>query len=91
MQLFSSKLPYVDSVDLFDKVADQPWAIFLDSGVINQKQSVNKNADFDVLAIKPDATLVFDNEVTYYWNDVKQRQQKLYGDPIALLKHSCQK
>ena len=85
MRLYSTQLPYVDSADLFDKVADQPWAIFLDSGVINQQRPVNKHADYDVLAIKPDSTLVFENGTSYYWNEQKQRQQKLYGDPVALL------
>lgn len=85
MKLFVSSFPYVDSAALFDKVASQDWAVFLDSGVINQKRPVNKHADFDVLAVKPDCTLVFDHGTTVYSCAKQKKKEKRVGDPIALL------
>lgn len=83
MKLHSRELPYLNSADLFDKVADQPWAIFLDSGVENSQTSATKHADFDVLAIKPQSTLVFDGERTHYQHGAIE--ESLHGDPIAIL------
>jgi len=83
MKLHSVDLPYIDSAKLFDKVATENWAIFLDSGVIEGEKSVSVHAHYDVLAIRPDSTLVFDNDVSYYQKSDIHR--KLHGDPIALL------
>ena len=85
MKLYSLQLPYVDSANLFDKVAEQEWAIFLDSGVINHQRSVKRNADFDVIAIQPEYTMVFENGATIYYSKKQDKQQRLYGDPITLL------
>ena len=87
MQLHVAQFEYLDSADLFEQVVEQPWAIFLDSGVVNQKRSVNKHADFDVLAIKPDSTLVFENGQTLYSCQGKP-QKSLCGDPITLLQNA---
>ena len=84
MKLHVSLFPYIDSADLFEQVVEQPWAIFLDSGVVNQKRLVNKHADFDVLAVKPDCTLVFENGQTFFSSQSKLKQT-LPGDPIKLL------
>ena len=78
--------PYIDSAELFEKVADQPWAIFLDSGVIDGESAVNQHSDFDVLAIKPMTTLVATGDVTKFRRGVLS--QELYGDPIDILKAS---
>jgi len=83
MKLYSVELPYVDSVDLFDKVADEHWAIFLDSGVIDGKSTVSQHANFDVMAIRPHSTLVFDNGASFF--EKGEVYRKLHGDPIALL------
>ena len=83
MKLHCIELPYVDSAKLFDKVANEHWAIFLDSGVVDSKKPTTMHANYDVLAIRPDSTLVFDNEVSYYQKGDVHR--KLYGDPITLL------
>lgn len=90
MKLDVSIFSYLDSADLFEQVADQPWAIFLDSGVINQKKSMNKHTDFDVLAVKPDCTLVFENGQTRYSPGSSKEQQStvLSGDPITLLQNA---
>lgn len=83
MTIKSTELAYVDSADLFEKVADQPWAIFLDSGKLPTSEQPLKHGDFDVLAIKPKSTLVFDGEVTHFrHSSVKER---LCGDPLAIL------
>jgi len=88
MKIVTTELPYIDSADLFEKVADQPWAIFLDSGVNGSENSAHvidhgKHADFDVLAIKPQSTLVFDGEVTHFRHG--SLKDRLYGDPLAIL------
>jgi para-aminobenzoate synthetase component 1 len=83
VKLYSRELPYINSADLFDKVADQPWAVFLDSGVVETNHNVSKNSDFDVLGIKPSSTLVFDGKVTHYQHGALEEQ--LHGDPIAIL------
>lgn len=83
LKLLSTKLPYINSADLFDKVADQPWAIFLDSGVINGKPATTKYADYDVLAIKPHATLVCDDGgINFNCGGLKDR---LFGEPLEIL------
>jgi len=53
MVIEHSYFAYIDSAALFEKVAAQEWAVFLDSGVIDEKPPVTKHADFDVLAIQP--------------------------------------
>ena len=87
MKLYVSTFPYLDSATLFGQVADQAWAIFLDSGVIAQKRSVNKHADFDVLAVRPNCTLVFENGQTLY-SEEGQPPIALSGDPIRLLQNA---
>jgi len=85
MNLHAITLPYIDSADLFERVAGQEWAIFLDSGVVNQKKSVSKHANYDVLAIRPESTIVFESGISFCWDQQEQVQKKLSGDPIALL------
>lgn len=84
MKLTAIELPYINSADLFDKVSDQPWAVFLDSGVIDATDSGTQNANYDVLAIKPHATLVFDDGVTRFVSGGLERE--LRGDPMLILK-----
>lgn len=76
-------LPYISSVGTFASVADQPWAIFLDSGAQANRSRSSKNADFDVLAIKPVCTLVFDGDALNY--QCRSLEETLYGDPLAIL------
>lgn len=92
MKIISTDLHYVDSAELFDKVKDQPWAMFLDSGVPGSKKIINqdcaseitKQANFDVLAIKPSLTLVFDGQHTHSTNG--SVEESLLGDPLDILK-----
>ena len=59
-QLQVVQLPYCNSQQVFAQVASEPWAIFLDSGVTAANRHVSrKHADYDVMAIRPEATLVF--------------------------------
>lgn len=83
MKLFATHLPYLDSADLFDKVADQPWAIFLDSGLADQRREMGKHANYDVLAIKPTATLVADEGVCHFRQGAIE--ESLHGDPVSIL------
>ena len=83
MKLYSVELPYVDSAALFYKVSDEHWAIFLDSGVIDGKPPTSRHANYDVLAIRPHSTLVFDGGFSYFQKG--ETHHKLPGDPIALL------
>jgi len=84
MSVISTELAYVESADLFEKVSDQPWAIFLDSGNLSNSENVLRHGEFDVLAIKPKSTLVFDGKVTHFRHS--SLKERLYGDPLAILK-----
>jgi len=53
-------LPYlVDSARLFSRIASEPWAIFLDSGLAEKQQG-----RFDILASQPVCTFVTEGEKT---------------------------
>lgn len=89
MKIVSTDLPYVDSADLFEKVADQPWAMFLDSGRTAkpannaEDDAYSRHANFDVLAIKPHSRLVFDGKQTKFIKGTLE--ETLHGDPLAIL------
>jgi para-aminobenzoate synthetase component 1 len=89
MKIVVTELPYVDSADLFEKVADQPWAIFLDSGNTDNRRGQGRNADYDVMAIRPQQTFVFDGEVTHFHHG--SLEDRLYGDPLAILQSAIPK
>jgi len=84
MKLTTVELPYINSADLFDKVSDQPWAVFLDSGVVDASDPINSNANYDLLAFKPHTTLVFDDGVTRFVRGGLERE--LRGDPMLILR-----
>jgi len=86
MSISVLNLPYVDSASLFDVIADQPWAIFLDSGVLHSDSKSHESGDFDVLAIKPQSTLVFENGITHFRRGAIK--ESLHGDPLAILQSS---
>jgi para-aminobenzoate synthetase component I len=55
-----SPLPYfADSAVLFSAIADQPWAVFLDSGYPHSDQG-----RYDIIAAEPVTTLVTKGEIT---------------------------
>ena len=74
-------MPYLDSAELFELVADEPWAMFFDSGLQGKKQAASSR--YDILAISPQATLVFDGQTTRFNSD--GFVHKLFGDPLAIL------
>lgn len=84
MSLIIEKFPYLDSAKIFSHVANTPWAMFLDSGVVNAKRPVSKHADFDVLAIDPCVTLVTEGEITTIQGSSDKECSK--QDPMQLLK-----
>lgn len=80
-QFKATRLPYIDSAELFGLVSDEPWSIFFDSGTQGEERSAS--ARYDILAISPQATLVFDGEATRF--NSNGFVQKLYGDPLGIL------
>ena len=72
MKLSIEEFAYLDSASLFAGVADQVWAMFLDSGICDGKPPVTKHADYDVLAINPIAKLITNSEQTV----VEQNNEK---------------
>lgn len=55
-----SPLPYVpDSAAIFSAIANQPWAVFLDSGYPHSEQG-----RYDIIAAEPVTTLVTHGEIT---------------------------
>lgn len=89
MKLSLTELAYVNSADLFYKVADQPWAVMLDSGMVDTRINRKEIKGYDVLAIKPRTTLVFDGDVTHFRSGALK--DKLYGDPLDILKAAIPK
>ncbi len=89
MKISVTELPYVDSADLFEKVADQPWSIFLDSGNADHLIEQGRHADYDVMAIRPQARLVFDGKVTHFSHGTLE--DRLYGDPLSILQSAIPK
>ncbi len=81
------QFPYFDSALLFERVADEPWAMMFDSGVTPHQNELDSNESalgrFDVLLIRPTSTLVFDGFKTIF--NTKGIDQALYGEPLAIL------
>lgn len=77
--------PYIDSAALFSQVAAEEWAVFLDSGVVEQKPLVSKSkhADFDVLAIKPRVKIVCHGSVTTIEQNNQTSTSK--ADPLLIV------
>jgi len=90
MAISIESLSYIDSAKLFSQVADQPWAVLLDSGVrvngsdIEHSDNVNARPKFDVLAIQPVATLITQGASTTIERDGHASDSEL--DPLDLLR-----
>lgn len=84
MSLVIQQLEYIDSAQLFNEVADQPWAIFLDSGCFDANRSATRFADYDVLAIRPITTVVTQGETTVI--DVNGEKTDTQLEPMAVIK-----
>lgn len=80
-----TSFPYLDSSSLFEPMANEPWAMYFDSGVqVGSDKAISSSAArYDVLAIHPHTTLVFDGQITRFkTNDI---ERTLHGDPLAIL------
>src|SRR3954467_9404092 len=74
-----TELPYrPDSAALFECVADEPWAVFLDSGKHHLTQS-----RYDIIASNPHTTLVTRAKLTEMRGDSIELSRE---DPLALLR-----
>lgn len=77
-QLYS--LPYLaDSARLFSGIADQPWAVFLDSGSAEKRQG-----RYDILATQPVCTLLTEGKQTRITEAGKESISQL--DSFTLVK-----
>ena len=90
MSLSIETFDYLDAAYLFDQVAHRSWSIFLDSGVINKKQTVSKHADYDVIAIDPITTLVTENEFTNIACKISGKLIKDQQDPLKILQRETE-
>jgi len=72
-----------DSSSLFDKFADEPWSVFLDS---NQPSAIHGR--YDVISARPKIQITSNNNK----NDIKSWADSLSmpGDPFAVLKEYLQ-
>ena len=66
---------YFDSAQLFDKLADQPWAMFLDSGASNGEPSLKRNANYERLCVQQRAPVQKPREATIASFNQQQQQQ----------------
>src|SRR3954468_21304811 len=74
-----TELPYrPDSAALFECVADEPWAGFLDSGGHHLTQS-----RYDIIAARPHTTLVTRGKLTEIRSDAIELSR---DDPLTLLR-----
>src|SRR5918993_4209317 len=74
-----AELPYrPDSASLFERIADLPWAVFLDSGQRHPGQS-----RYDILAAQPYIRLVTRGNLTEIDADGIELSRE---DPFALLR-----
>jgi para-aminobenzoate synthetase component 1 len=75
-----TRLPYRDDgADLFGAIAEQPWAVFLDSG-----RPGTSGGRWDILAARPYATLTTVGTVTHIETEAGARTST--DDPLALLR-----
>lgn len=76
-----AELPYrADSATLFSRIAERPWAIYLDSGWPGSHYG-----RFDILAADPFITLTTNGDMTEVREGTEAR--RTHEDPFLLLKH----
>lgn len=75
---------HADSADLFEALADQPWAMFLDSG---RPQSIHGR--HDILVADPIATLVTRGDITEIKSHLALETSA--EDPLLLLRRSLER
>ncbi len=80
MSLLKQELPYVaDGAALFARVADKPWAVYLDSG-----QPASQYGHYDIIVAEPVMTLVTQDGNTTITGP--EGEQVATDDPFLLLK-----
>ena len=78
--MLKHEIPYqTNSAELFAKIADWPWAVFLDSG-----QPTSQFGRYDIMAAKPFLRLVNNGQQTVIADDDGERSSS--SDPFELLK-----
>ena len=86
MGVLKHPLPYQhDSALLFERIADEPWAMLLDSGQAHDAagQPGSQYGQYDILVAKPIATIVTHGNTTTVFENEKTRLSE--EDPFVLL------
>jgi para-aminobenzoate synthetase component 1 len=71
-----------DSQSLFATLADQPWAMWLDSC-----ESHHVDSRYDIIVWQPTTTLTTIGRITTVKNERDNSQYQSHEDPLSLLKH----
>ncbi|MCF8158279.1 MAG: aminodeoxychorismate synthase component I [Burkholderiaceae bacterium] len=80
--MLKHEIPYqTNSAELFAKIAEWPWAVFLDSG-----QPMSQFGRYDIMAANPFVRLVTNGEQTVIVDGMGERSSK--NDPFELLKET---
>lgn len=80
--MLKREIPYqTNSAELFAKIADWPWAVFLDSG-----QPMSQFGRYDIMVANPFVRLVTNGEQTVIVDGMGERSSK--NDPFELLKET---
>jgi para-aminobenzoate synthetase component I len=80
--MLKHEIPYqTNSAELFAKIADWPWAVFLDSG-----QPMSQFGRYDIMVANPFVRLVTNGEQTVILDGMGERSSK--NDPFELLKET---
>lgn len=86
MGVLKHPLPYHhDSAVLFERIADEPWAMLLDSGQAHDEtgQPGSQYGQYDILVAKPIATIVTHGKTTTVFENEKTQLSE--DDPFVLL------
>jgi para-aminobenzoate synthetase component 1 len=80
--MLKHEIPYqTNSAELFAKIADWPWAVFLDSG-----QPMSQFGRYDIMVANPFVRLVTNGDQTVIVDGMGERSSK--NDPFELLKET---
>ena len=80
--MLKHEIPYqTNSAELFAKIADWPWAVFLDSG-----KPMSQFGRYDIMVANPFVRLVTNGEQTVIVDGMGERSSK--NDPFELLKET---
>ena len=79
-QLLKLAIPF-DSQSLFSLIADQPWAMWLDSC-----ESTHVDSRYDILVWQPSITLTTSSDITCIKNELDNSHYQSHDDPLLLLK-----